>query len=264
MRCPQVQRTRRNAFTLLELLVVMAIILVLVSLIVGAAFRALSKGYQLRNRSEIAQLDTAVQTFQTEWNVDYMPSTIALNDGNPQSTSSQFLSRMFRRLPKTAIAWNGSATATTLQGQHCLVFFLGGIQTNGMVKGFSTNPQNPADMTAPLKAPLFEFDASRLKKDSNGFLYYMDTYKKQPYAYFSAGRTPNGYSITDCSSLSVKPYLTASGSYWRPDSWQIISAGDSGKFGAGNAVWGTGAAIKKPTVGWDNQANFAANLLANP
>ena len=262
MRC---RRTRRNAFTLLELLVVMAIILVLVSLIVGAAFRTLSKGYQLRNRSEIAQLDTAVQTFCTEWNVDYMPSTISLNDGNPQSVSSQFLVRMFRRLNvKQPLPWNGSGGAITLQGQHCLVFFLGGVQNNGMCQGFSTNPANPTDTSMPIKAPLFEFNASRLKKDSNGFLVYYDTYTHQPYAYFSAGRTPNGYSTTDCSSLGVKPYLASTGNYWRPNSWQVISAGDSGKFGPGGIVWGPNAAIKKPTVGFDNQGSFAANILANP
>jgi hypothetical protein len=144
-----------------------------------------------------------------------------------------------------------------------------------MCQGFSTNPQNPGDMSSPVKAPLFEFNASRLKKDSNGFLVYMDTYTHAPYAYFSAGRTPNAYSSSDCSNISAMsttvggsgypmPYLASAGNYWRPNSWQIISAGDSGKFAPGGTVWGIGNAIKKPTVGWNNQANFATNILNNP
>ena len=37
-----------------------------------------------------------------------------------------------------------------------------------------------------------------------------------------------------------------------------------GVFGTGGTTWGTSNAIRKPTPGWDNQASFAANLLANP
>lgn len=280
MRCQHPQRPRRNGFTLLELLIVMAIITILMGLTLSGAFKVYSKANQVQNRAEIAQLDTAIQTFCTQYNVDYLPSTIKLNSKDP--TSDQYLARIFRRYDKNKMyAWNGSApTAVTLEGHECLVFFLGGIPKNGnppSCQGFSTNPADPTDFTTTKDkiAPFFEFNASRLKVGPKGFLYYLDTYKKAPYAYFSPNGTSNGYNAGgDCPSIgslgyscgTVRPYYenSSTGRFFKANAWQIISAGENGVFGTGGVQWGPTNPIRKPNNAYDDMANFANSTFDRP
>jgi prepilin-type N-terminal cleavage/methylation domain-containing protein len=284
MRSPHNPRSPRTGFTLIELLVVMAIIAILASLCLYAAFKVLDKGRQLRNRHELALLDTAVQTFQTEYNVPYMPSSISLN--NPSDDASNtYLTKMFPRYNRNQIyKWNGQGGGSvTLQGYECLVFFLGGIPTSGATptcQGFSTNPSDPTDFSNPQnrKAPLFEFQADRLKRTRSGFLMYLDTWGKSPYAYFSSiSPKSNVYNPNDCGNISsetlasgsclpVKPYMELSGSYQKLNGWQIISAGENGKFGPGGVIWGKGNPVRKASglYGYDDQTNFSDNLLSQP
>jgi hypothetical protein len=148
------------------------------------------------------------------------------------------------------IDWDGSGSYTpgtpgspvfTLEGDQCLVFFLGGARAAGTGLAGTTNPPifvgysgsqfTPMDTTgigAPggsgRVGPYFEFDAARLvdlphpgvgQSSPIGFFSYLDPFGKQPYAYFSAyaNRAPNSYSrytdftvsqtsrVSDCQSL---------------------------------------------------------------
>ncbi len=194
-----------------------------------------------------------------------------------------------------------------LEGDQCLVFFLGGIPSlaGGVpnMQGFGKNPKNPADNSTPFppngpnavvapagfNPPFFDFQSSRLvfmDVDPNvnparpPFLSYLDTYglsdgagklkSGKPYAYFSSYKSANGYnryfrdvSLTafhsqhnsDCVTLGVWPYAEAAtpgcvpdpgdasdgrllggppGKYLKANSYQIVSAGADGKFGAGS------------------------------
>src|SRR5262245_34188839 len=123
----------RPAFTLIELMVTIAIVLVLVSLIAAVAWRALAKGDELRLRNEITQLSLMVQTFQSHFGVDYVPSRIKLAErknttnyptlGSPgiDTDSVQFLLRLFPRMQTQwettgatgGIDWNGDGTINT-------------------------------------------------------------------------------------------------------------------------------------------------------
>jgi type II secretory pathway pseudopilin PulG len=182
-----------------------------------------------------------------------------------------------------------------LTGDQCLVFFLGGIQTTNPTtgakacNGFSTNPANPIPAGgATTYGPYFEFKSERLVmcprtvksqgfdssniEDRNGYFSYQDGYKQiapppprqtsatdfySVYAYFSSGRTRNGYNahpIGDCPFLSalnplfvtnpqatplipgVFPYQQSAGNYHNPNTYQIISPGKDGIFGAGSPV----------------------------
>src|ERR1700730_7394489 len=108
----------RRAFTLLELLIVIAIIGLLVSLVTAAVMRALAKGRETQNRIEIGQLETALEQFKTRFGV-YPPSRLKLCENrnwydlstttNPvtgqivpnnqvDTDSVQFLMTMFPRL----------------------------------------------------------------------------------------------------------------------------------------------------------------------
>ena len=68
----------RRGFTLIEMLVVIAIITVLVALVVPAVMYFTRKGPQLLTTNEISQLDTAIQNFKTTYKVDYIPSRLFL------------------------------------------------------------------------------------------------------------------------------------------------------------------------------------------
>src|SRR5438876_4113848 len=70
--------TARMAFTLVELLVVIAIIIVLASLLLAAVFKALDLANEAATRTDVTQLSAAVQSFQTKYQVNYVPSRIIL------------------------------------------------------------------------------------------------------------------------------------------------------------------------------------------
>jgi prepilin-type N-terminal cleavage/methylation domain-containing protein len=121
-----------------------------------------------------------------------------------------------------------------------------------------------------------------------------------PYAYFSSYKTANNYNryqffnqpgypillsftSSDCSSLqcippgglngppAILPYIetvtTLGKKYWKPNSFQIISAGQDGVFGVANATvpWNsvTGASYYQNVTGsgYDDQANFTGGMI---
>jgi prepilin-type N-terminal cleavage/methylation domain-containing protein len=189
------------------------------------------------------------------------------------------------------INWTGASpavlnTATLLTGDQCLVFFLGGIPSSGTpgCLGFSTDPTDPSQASAAgvaRRGPFFDFKANRLNRLGNGFFNYYDSFNKnQPYAYFSAYKGANGYSpyatkanpASDCFTLGVSPYyqtttapagtvVPAPGSsfqtvYYQPTSFQIVSAGADGKFGAGGQ-W----VASSGQPGLDDWSNFSRLFL---
>jgi general secretion pathway protein G len=321
MRLPQTAKNNRRGFTLVELLVVVAIIALLMSLTAAAVMKFIGKGPQVQNASEIQQLATAIESFTTNFKLGskgYFPSKLKLceklGDYNLavalDQDSLSFLKRMFPRLDttpvtsfwaKTGIDWNGNGRRNDppviLEGDQCLVFFLGGIpipdpSTPG-VQGFSTNQADPSQSGGTRKGPYFEFNTGRLVQRSsatgNLFYSYLDAYGKQPFLYFSSYSRRNGYnpydatnqraktpmtSVSDCAGLGVWPYaeaLTPSIRYLKPDSFQIISAGEDKMFGPGTVLnplpaggpflWKPSTATSIPTAGRDDQTNFTGSLL---
>ena len=284
------RRSGRPSFTLVELLIVLAIISVLLSLISASIWKALVVANRTRNRSEISQLAAAVENFKSRYGF-YPPSIIRLaesmNAYNPNSQldqdSLQILLRMFPNIASTwsstGINWSGrkggQPVNTILEGDQCLVFFLGGIPDNftGFMNctGFSTNPLNPAahiPQGGDTLPPFFEFVSAQLVPPhgqataARPFFYsYLDTYRLRPYVYFSSGNSRNNYNRhyletkrSDCPSLMVWPYAEfisaplggtlTTARYLNPSSFQIISAGADGLFGPGTVINGSLGATK--------------------
>jgi hypothetical protein len=244
-------------------------------------------GPELRTRNELTQLNNAVQNFKSRREV-YPPSRIKLcsnrADYNPNDPldahSLKYLDRIWPGLRDfKEIAWSGAQLprgGVVLEGDQCLVFFLGGVpgEETGRptLLGFSEDPQNPAD-GEKRRAPLFEFRTSHLVKlRGSPFYSYLDSYGKQPFAYFSTGTRPNGYNplgSTDCPGLGVWPYAADLGPpvrYRNPESIQIISAGADGKFGPGTVLpdgqpWTPQIAHQIASEGRDDMANFHIAVL---
>ncbi|HKI32112.1 MAG TPA: type II secretion system protein [Gemmataceae bacterium] len=184
-------------------------------------------------------------------------------------------SKLFPRAP-LSLDWNLNGKIdgpTVLEGEQCLVFFLAGPIVNGSPSGFSTDPTNPLKVVngqavPPRKGPYFQFVTTRLRPfGQNGYPVYFDAYSSnppvgndKPYAYFSCGTAANNYlaysglGSSDCSLLGVVPYQN-SGTFYKADGFQIISAGKNQAFGAGGQ-W-------TPQSGPSATAPFGADDISN-
>jgi hypothetical protein len=101
---------------------------------------AVVKRLEAQTQKDIANLAMAIAQFKQSFGVDYLPSRLDLSGGDPATVF--YMSLLF---PQAAPdSWRG---AGKLEGDQCLVFFLGGVQKDGSCYGFSTNPRDP--MAAP-------------------------------------------------------------------------------------------------------------------
>ena len=221
----------RPAFTLVELLVVVAILIVLAMLATVTISSTFNYVTEVRARNEIEQLADACEAFKLQYG-RYPPSHVHLREkGNYEEpavgggpvreylASKAELEAIFRGIDLDLYArsggqawhdWNGNGVADDgywLDGEQCLVFFLGGLferdpQTGAYhLTGFCPDKTRPAVRTPgkPRSGPFFEFDSRRLvslekwgrgrepaNQKSLAFPVYLDPWGV-PYAYFRAG-----------------------------------------------------------------------------
>jgi prepilin-type N-terminal cleavage/methylation domain-containing protein len=264
--------------TLVEILVVIAIIGILAALALVGVLALMSRGPGLATKAEISLLENAIGKFETEKHF-YPPSKIRLypsitqyNPSDPLDKHSlYFIEKLWPSIGNFAnVPWAGSTAipnGVILEGDQCLVFFLGGFPNvvNGMltVQGIPTDPTmwNPA-APDPQATKYFQFDLGRLaSRGGNPFPSYLDYFKKQPYVYFSSNKRENGY-FAGANTIGVSPYVKQATppQYWNPSTFQIISAGEDGQFGPGG-LWTPGAATQIAAGGKDDLTNFYANKM---
>src|SRR5438874_7049905 len=77
MKLAHVNRSARRVFTLVELLIVIAILALLVSLLSASVWKALATANRVKNQSEINQIAVAVENFKAKFGI-YPPSRIVL------------------------------------------------------------------------------------------------------------------------------------------------------------------------------------------
>ena len=236
----QRSKERRRGFTLVEMLVVVAIIGILASLITAVAFRAQVQAKVTVVQTELNMgLGAALERYKQEHG-EYPP------DFTDQAAVLRHLKKRFPRWrysgsPLAALPNGGQMTPAA-----ALVFWLGGPSdgsTPPKLLGFSANQKNPFDISPTRIQPTFDFDRERLTRDASGMPVYcspsVTVHPNHAYVYFRANPAaaagaeylPTG--ITLASGETVTPFYNDKLQEWvNPKGFQIISPGFDMKFGA--------------------------------
>ena len=195
------RRSLRQAFSLIELMIVIVIIAILMSLLLAGVRGAMTTARNATVTVEFLNIEKAVQDFKSKFGAE-PPSGIVLYEASgwlvpppasatPAEIAAAARSRALIRqiwpdfdfsLPRDINGDYDSADTITLNGAEALVFFLGGVSSTNVVDknggligvanapvttwaplGFSANPENPLDRGGARLGPFFEIKINRLK-----------------------------------------------------------------------------------------------------
>jgi len=223
-----------RGFTLVEMLVVVAIIAILAGLITAAAIRARTTARQAAIKLEIDQLAEAIGAYKAKFG-DYPP------DFTDPAAVQRHFAKAFPRCK--------AAIPTGYDAASGIVFCLGGMpdpNNDKKLTGFSANPENPFDNSPSRIEPFFDFDQRRLGTGKARKLVYYPKIGKpdpaSPYVYFRSrpggvyGPRPERTQFFEPPEGSkVMPYYDALVEDWvNPKGFQILSAGLDDRFGSDN------------------------------
>lgn len=264
--------TRRPAFTLVEMLVVILIMSILVTLVTLGVTRAMRFASEVGTKTEMAQIEQALGVAALDLGrVPYIPSYLILkndfatyNTNDPwEGMSKRLLMQMFNLPTNANISWPNNGGI--LKGDQAFVFILGGVPdiSGRNVLGFAKGSNPMATGGGNRKGPYFNFKPERLVDGGNGYFKYRDYWAND-----------NGYLITYSSQmvggqLSINPDQIGSliraaknsTQLHMPKGYQIFSSGKDG-------LWGTPYPSPLNGVlvgaGEDDQCNFSESPLGKP
>jgi prepilin-type N-terminal cleavage/methylation domain-containing protein len=168
-------RQSRLGFTLVELLIAIAIIGILMSLTVTAVTRAITRGRETASRLEINALSQAIEQYSLKYG-DYPP------DGSSEQVLLRHVRKIFPRISAqdlalltqlTRVRGSNTFSEVAMDRGEALVFFLGGFSGNplnpftgegGPLKRIGSDPMNIAsyEYNGTRDNAFYDFDANRL------------------------------------------------------------------------------------------------------
>ncbi len=271
---------RRRGFTLVELLVVLAIIGLLVALLLPAINAVLLKTKRTRIKLEMTQLTEAIENFRTQIGGGQYPP-----DGTNPADTVQFLRVAFPRCPASNYPPELTTAGPAFTPATALVFWLGGAQNaSGNFIGFSANPEDPFDTGTARLATTFVFGnvnntTSRLQQAGSlskaggaGVVWNLCQFFPQnglapgssaPYLYFKAvagqyTKTPfqNTLPYGDSAAPAASPAFIC------PESYQLLCPGMDGKYGTYTKPPLYPAGTNYDTTnGLDDMTNFTSGTM---
>lgn len=276
--------SKRHGVTVIEMLVVIAIISIMLALIMGGVMMVRGVNMATTTNIEIREMATGLENFKAKYGV-YPPSRVTLSPSS--ATCDAIISQMWPNIDHASAIGIGAgglglSGPVTLTGDQCLVFFLGGTQDSDGCKGFSTSSRNPFQRTGERNPPLFKFKTQRLfTRPGSSFFSYGDGFYKLNvnqaeqstyYAYFAPVKgvgyvethcgdpsDPNQRDYRDYKGNTPKPYMDAASAYLNRQTFQILSAGKNTLWGTARR-WAPGMALTDADS-LDNITNFANGPL---
>ena len=252
--------TTRSAFTLIELMVVITIIVLMIALILPGIQKVRTAGRRAQTGADISQLSAAAASFKQEFKF-YPPDNFTIpTTKNASDANNQILQQMYPRYQLDQANTNmpsGLANpGLNLRGIQCLIYFITGPSNTGWAIDAPVAPSLIANLK---KGPFYDHTGTPWVN-----YLHLDPFG-QPYVYFASttgqkyGPLPSNILYTGTSPYgtpNVIPYRDSLGKFVNSDSVQIISSGADKTFGPGGA-WAPGNGLyAEAAIGADDMANF--------
>ncbi len=276
--------TRRPAFTLVEMLVVILIMSILVTLVTLGVTRAMRFASEVGTKTEMAQIEQALGVAALDLGrVPYIPSYLYLWDtpanaqndigGEANATTKGYKQMSLRMLKQmfpnwTSATWlaydpvnNPNPAPRILTGSEAYVFILGG---KNAIEGFHATNNDPWLSGGKRKGPYYNFKSDRLDTRTNRLTYRFKDYWNNDgsflvvYSSQMVSGTPNPPFIDRPAAIGTAPQaperqFQRANALYMPKGYQIFSAGKDG-------VWGDSSG----STGQYNQTSFNGLLVNYP
>ncbi len=215
---PSTSARRPRGFTLVELLVVVAIIAMLAALVTPAVIRARSAARNAAIDTEIDLLHMAIMTYRNEYG-SFPPCN---SDLTATGRAGRHIARLFPRCSDITLQLGSTAVSpeTALRA---------------WLRGYTNDPMNPVSGAGGRK-PLFDFDQSRLSSGA----YAPPGRPNSPYVYidstaYGSVDSPTQFVVGTGTYRAQFQVISSSTVFFNPDTFQILCAGQNGEWRNGDS-----------------------------